>query len=292
VIGEGIVVICHFRNEEVLLPYWLRHHTRLFDHGVMIDYCSTDRSVEIIRELAPTWEIRRSRNEFFHSVSIDKEVMEIETEFTGWKICLNVTEFLMIDDLHGFIADFERTHPGVPGLVTTGFIIQDSPDQVCLPLTDADLWEQRHFGCPEPDPFHGVADRRRLLHKAPHGAYGIGRHSNSVSMLQEPRLYLFWYGWCPLELKVQRNKSTKPMVPSSDWGSHHVRGEEEIRSIWREKYLPRCFDLFDGRYPALNDMVDRLKRQRERESLANMEFAAGTMATNEASSPKLQMPDY
>jgi hypothetical protein len=111
-------------------------------------------------------------------------------------------------------------------------------------------------------------------------------------MLQEPPLYLFWYGWCPLELKLQRNKSTKPMVPSSDWGSHHVRSEEEIRVIWRDKYLPRCFDLLDGRYPALNGMVDRLKSLRKRESLANLEFAADTTAPTQACSPKLQMPDY
>jgi hypothetical protein len=36
--------------------------------------------------------------------------------------------------------------------VTTGFIIQDIPEQVGLPLTNEDLWEQWHFGCPDPDP--------------------------------------------------------------------------------------------------------------------------------------------
>jgi hypothetical protein len=84
---------------------------RLFDHGVMIDYRPIDRSVEIIRDLAPTWKFRRSRNEFFHSVSIDKEMMDMEAEFTGWKMCLNVTEFLMIDDLRRVIAEFEQKHP-------------------------------------------------------------------------------------------------------------------------------------------------------------------------------------
>src|SRR5260221_3505935 len=97
-----LTVISHFRNEEVYLPFWLRHHTRLFDHGVMIDYRSSDRSVEIVRELAPTWEIRPSRNEKFHSASIDREVMDIETEFSGWKMCLNVTEFLSHDELRKF----------------------------------------------------------------------------------------------------------------------------------------------------------------------------------------------
>src|SRR5262249_3041033 len=151
---------------------WLRHHTRLFDHGVLIDYRSSDRSLEIIRELAPGWEVRPSRNEKFHSVSIDTEVMDVEKEFPGWKMCLNVTEFVMHDDLRRFFTQFERDRPDALGLVTTGLIVQDAPEQRGVPLTDADLWEQRHFGCPEPDPFHGVTDRCRLLHKAEHGAYG------------------------------------------------------------------------------------------------------------------------
>jgi hypothetical protein len=257
-----LTVICHFRNEEVYLPFWLRHHVRLFDHGILIDYGSTDRSLEVIRALAPSWEIRPSRNQQFHSVAIDAEVMDIEQQTTGWKMCLNVTEFVMHDDLHHFVADFERAHPERLGLVTTGFIIQDTPEQVGLPLTDDDLWEQRHFGCPEPDPFHGVIDRRRLLHKALHGVYGIGRHSNGVSMDANPPLYLFWYGWSPLALKKRRNRSTAPMVPSSDWGSHHVRTDETLDEIWHTKYLPRCSALLDGRWPLLNEMIARLRRMR------------------------------
>src|SRR5262249_40719925 len=143
-----------------------------------------------------------------------------------------------------------------------GFIIQDTPEQVGMPLTAADLWEQRHFGCHEPDPFHGVTDRRRLLHKAPHGAYRIGRHNNGVSCIEDPPLYLFWYGWCPLELKLRRNKSTKPMVAAADWGSHHVLSDEAIIEIWKNKYLPPCYDPLDGRWPTLNDTVERLKRFR------------------------------
>src|SRR5580698_9809983 len=117
--AKQLTMICHFRNEEVYLPYWLRHHARLFDHGVMIDYRSSDKSIEIIRALAPTWEIRPSRNEKFHSVSIDREVMDIEQEFAGWKMCLNVTEFVMHDDLRSFLKEFEHIQPRAMGLVTT-----------------------------------------------------------------------------------------------------------------------------------------------------------------------------
>ena len=262
-----LTVICHFRNEEVFLRYWLRHHVRLFDHGILIDYASTDASHEVIREYAPHWEVRLSRNAQFYSVAIDREVMDIEREISGWKMCLNVTEFLIHHDLRRFVAEFERVRPEALGLVTTGLIVQDAPDQVGVPLTDADLWDQRHFGCAEPDPFHGSTDRRRLLHKALHGGYGIGRHSNGVSTIDTPALYLMWYGWCPLGLKKARNKSTAPMVPQCDWGSHHKVSDERLDDVWRTKYLPRCHDLLDGRWPILNQEVEKLqllKLSRER----------------------------
>jgi Glycosyl transferase family 2 len=260
-----LTVICHFRNEEVYLPYWLRHHTRLFDHGVLIDYASTDRSRDIIRQFAPSWEVRPSRNSMFESIAIDREVMDIEKEVRGWKMCLNVTEFVMHHDLRLHLEQFEKRHPEAAGMVTTGFIIQDAPDQVGVPLEDrAPLWEQRHFGCPEPDPGNrNCVLRRRLLHRSREGRYTPGRHSNGVSAVADPPLFLFWYGWCPLELKKQRNRSTSPLVPESHlkrgWGTHHTLSDDEITEAWRTKYLPRCHDLLNGEYPDLYRAIERMR---------------------------------
>ena len=92
-------VVCHFRNEEVYLRYWLRHHARLFGHGVLIDYHSTDRSRAVVRELAPGWEVRTSRNAVFDSAAVDAEVADVERGLAGWKVCLNATEFLVHHDL-------------------------------------------------------------------------------------------------------------------------------------------------------------------------------------------------
>ena len=86
-----------FYNEEYLLPWWLEHHKKYFDHGVLFNYDSTDRSVEIIKDICPTWEIKTSKNRVFDAALVDKEIMEFEPSIEGWKICLNVTEFLVGD---------------------------------------------------------------------------------------------------------------------------------------------------------------------------------------------------
>ena len=90
-------LLCHFYNEAYMLPWFLNHHKQIFDHGVMIDYHSTDSSVEIIKEICPTWTIITSRNPDFQADTIDTEVNDIEAGIEGWKICLNVTEQLIGD---------------------------------------------------------------------------------------------------------------------------------------------------------------------------------------------------
>ena len=102
-----LTLISHFWNEEFLLPYWLRHHYPLFDHGVLLDYASTDQSVEIIRALAPRWEVRPSRNQWFDARDADAEVMEVEREFAEAR-----ADFQLWKRLHAANDDDDRAERG------------------------------------------------------------------------------------------------------------------------------------------------------------------------------------
>jgi len=122
-------VICHFFNEEYLLPWWLKHHRELFDHGVMINHASTDLSVEIIRTLTPSWRIVNSTLLEFDAFLTDFEVMQYERELPGWKIALNVTEFCMptitLDNLEKNLLAIQRK-----GCAFSGFVMVDeNPDR-------------------------------------------------------------------------------------------------------------------------------------------------------------------
>ena len=97
-----LTLISHIFNEEYLLPFWLEYHKNIFEHGIIIDYYSTDRSIEIIRKYCPTWEIITTRNinkdgsPNFKAEDVDLEVMDIESRISGFRICLNTTEFLFL----------------------------------------------------------------------------------------------------------------------------------------------------------------------------------------------------
>lgn len=100
--SDTLTIISHVYNEEYLLPFWLEQHMQIFDHGIIIDYCSSDRSVEIIKKYCPTWEVVKTKNlnsdgtPNFQAKLVDLEVNEIEQRVAGYKICLTTTEFLFI----------------------------------------------------------------------------------------------------------------------------------------------------------------------------------------------------
>ena len=128
-----VVLISHFFNEEFLLPHWIQHHVKMFDHGVMINYGSTDRSVKIIKELAPHWEIRQTRNQFFDAPLVDQEVMSIEREFRCcWKMALNTTEFLVMPglDLKRTLRRFMAIYPYSFALCAHGMQMIDRPEDM------------------------------------------------------------------------------------------------------------------------------------------------------------------
>ena len=47
-------MVTHFRNEELLLPFFIIHHAPMFDQVIAIDYNSTDRSIDLFKDYAPS----------------------------------------------------------------------------------------------------------------------------------------------------------------------------------------------------------------------------------------------
>ena len=83
-------VLTHFYNEEYLLPFWIDHHKKIFDHGILVNHRSTDRSVEIAKSMAPDWEIMDSKTVDFDAPSCDTEMYELEGKLPKgeWRLSL------------------------------------------------------------------------------------------------------------------------------------------------------------------------------------------------------------
>jgi len=226
-------VVSHFYNEEHLLPWWLDHHKKIFDHGILIDYHSTDRSMEIIREICPDWELRYTRNKYFDSTPIDQEVMDIERELDGWRICLNTTEFL-----YGNISHLDdRTEP--TQYFIDNYVFVDMEDETKGPLAlshDFPLHEQRYWGY---DEFKNTGEMKggimgrmsRSLHNYP-VRYNGGRHWSGHDKSFDD-LVIFYHGWADSSpAGLNRKMQIKSKI--SEGNTVHHRDEGAFRGVYTD----------------------------------------------------------
>jgi hypothetical protein len=239
-------VICHFYNEEYLLPWWLAHHRLIFDHGIMIDYNSTDASREIIKQFCPEWEIHTTRNAYFDSACIDREVEEFERTCRSWRMALNVTEFLfgnfgqldkIVSPTRHFIGNYVFVDP-----------MNREPPSYLRPLH-----EQVTYGYHEDDSKAasklnlGLRASRSLHNYAARYPEQGGRHWHQTPTLRD--LAIFYYGYAVLnEEGLARKLQIKDKMSPEE---RLVHGSEHPNMVTREKYLgnidryhrPRCSDL-------------------------------------------------
>jgi hypothetical protein len=234
-------LISHFWNEQFLLPYWIRHHLPMFDRAVLIDYGSTDGSREIIEKLAPDWEVICSRNAWFDAAACDREVMEQERRFDGWKITLNTTEFLLSYDLRLYTKWMQKYRHDVQGVWAYDAVLVDHPGQKEDPLTSEPLFLQKRHG-------YFLGGRTRLLHRAADGQYSLGRHdSRIVNRVVDDGIFVAWAGWSPIVHVKDRKLAIQQRIPEGDkrsgLGKQHIMDEGLFWQRWQAEELPKSYSL-------------------------------------------------
>ena len=229
-------IISHFYNESYMLRWWLNHHKQMFEHGIMIDYRSTDNSVEVIKEICPTWDIITSRNPNFQADLVDYEVMDIEQGLEGWRICLNVTEFLIGD--YSLLDDTPSKQLLVPSL----FFVDCEKDKNVVP--NVPLWQQKHHGFSFNEYF--FERRARSIHNAPVQYPVPGRH---FEVYTTSDLVVFYFGWAPFNEEVlSRKLQIQSRIPLIDrqrnWGAHHWTATREgLEYRLENEFIPRSCDI-------------------------------------------------
>ncbi|AUN29394.1 glycosyltransferase family 2 protein [Niveispirillum cyanobacteriorum] len=236
-------LISHFYNEEYLLPWWLKHHVEMFDQGILIDYSSTDNSIDICRTLAPHWRVVRSRNIQFDAIAIDFEVQQYEAGLPGWKLVLNTTEFLVgvnFPHLEELIKQQQLTGCYFESAV----MVDPFPDQV--PVHHLPLVEQKFHGYMNTDPAN---NHGRLYHRGMIGAYMPGRHQSHLPHLAKANGLgtVFWYSMSPWCEPFQRRKlQIKTRLSDHDqranWGNHHLIDADGLNQKWASQ-VPNAVDL-------------------------------------------------
>jgi len=229
-------VVTHIYNEEFLLPYWLAHHKKIFNHGIIIDFNSTDQSLKIIKELVPNWQIIKSPFVEFEAEKLDRFVEELETELHGPRIALTITEFFVGDP------NLVRGQIIVPQIT----LINQEFDEPFLIGTP--IHEQRSWGL-----VASVENVTASTHKFPKGngrsihdhpiKYPIGRHF--VPVLPSPYLIIRVNDCFFSEEMFTRRLQIQSRIPESDvlckYGAEHTNS---------------------GKGLTKEDLIERQKKQR------------------------------
>jgi hypothetical protein len=243
-------LISHIRNEELLLPHWIAHHRPMFDSVTIIDYASTDSSLDIIRTLAPEWRILRSQNVNFDANNADFEVMQIEYYLSGWKIALNTTEYVVCSNLCQLIINAENA--GFHGIIgEASFILHDKLRLGFSKIkNEPPILEQLNYGWQE-DPSKSY--RRRLLHRWPTGSYSVGRHSwmrgptaNSSDLLYASMAYAPWDG-AMINRKIAIGSQVSEHDRKIGLGNHHHLSAIELEDTFN-KSIAEAVDLHQNNY--------------------------------------------
>jgi hypothetical protein len=208
------VIISNIYNEEYYLPFWLEYHSKIFDHGIIIDYDSTDNSVEIVKKICPTWEVRRTKNIFdgkvlFETFLIEEECKQIELSLKNcYKIYLNTTEWMMLNKPLKELLDFNSKD--------ICYLLN-----VYLPINN-----QENFYPKDTKEFIDGFNKKivkvknirgyRFIFNRDCGHYLIGRHGTTVntdynvdvnkSSLERVGMCVIWCGFYPLNDKMWTRK--------------------------------------------------------------------------------------
>jgi len=261
-----LTLICHFYNEEFLLPFFVKHYVKMVDRAIMIDYASTDNSRQIIKELAPHWEIRASRNKVFIEPQIGLEVMDIEKEIDDWKMCLNVTEFILHPNLKNYLSKKGMA------VKTTGVYMVDALENQDAEIKDEPLVMQRHHGYfedevylrrwrPDSEDLTNPPPRKaRLIHRHKTGEYGHGRHNTKHNVPIDPNLILCWYNWSPMKhIRHRRVQIGQKMPPREHGKSYYFNSEDQVQQqyLWHARVTENLLERprYKKAYDAYKDSL-------------------------------------
>jgi hypothetical protein len=219
-----LTVFTNVFNEEYFLPFWLEHHRKIFDHGVVYDWGCTDSSMEIVRKMCPTWEIIAAPIKFFDAFQNDIILMNKELKYDGYKMVLNTTEFLVSTQPIRELLSTERNsyymNP-VPSVLSCKEH-QEPKDLI-------ELFQNIERVC-----IGGIdlTDRGgRCIHSWDHGHYSLGRHIRTLPLTGKLPFYVLWFGFYPWNKKFhQRKLQIKEKIPDSDYEKgtslHHAETQE------------------------------------------------------------------
>ena len=218
-------LITHIYNEKYFLPFWLNHHKDLFDNIIIIDYNSTDNSIQISKNIYPNVKIIPSRNSNYGSRNTDIEIMDIENGIDGIKLVLNITEFLFLKKpIKEIFIDNDKNCYKIIAYTpysSINYDINNNNDLLSNLLNDNMIFDRD-------------LNHSRDIHNYSNGNYTYKRKTtNNITYITKDA-YIIWFGYYPMNEKfIQRKLQIQNKIHETDKTNnlHHFINKNDITKI-------------------------------------------------------------
>ena len=263
-----IGLVTYQRNEEMLIPFFILHHSPMFDHAFFIDFKSTDRTRELFEKYAPaSWKIVESTTgEIFDIPMQNVQVMHWENVYPqDWAITLTITEFLVYDNFRQSL--FERQpNNSYPYVHRFNHLVMFGNDT--KPLRHfTSLIEQRHqFGVDYTKKYGYMGsfwNYGRFLHlNSARYEYGNGRHRYATELIPNTTTtemdgFIVKWLWTPWPESFRRKTEVGATIPNNDTGgSYHKKWvSNETEKIYKEmsEFRQRFFSIRENLFDLCDD---------------------------------------
>jgi hypothetical protein len=226
-----VFTICY--NEEVLMPYFLRHYLSFCNHVTIYDNMSTDRSVELCDGNSKVTTIP------FKSDDSLRDDMHKNIKNNCWKG--SKADWVIVCDFDEFVYNFD-------GKVAKDYTII-SPEwwemiSDHLPTTKGQIYEEINQGIPKGRPAKCLMFRPKFIKEI---NYAVGAHSldakGQVRMLNTNKILTLHYKMLSLKYYLDRTTLLRTrlseMNKKKGWGFHYNFSEDSIiqyyQDSWRDK---------------------------------------------------------
>ena len=252
-----VVMITHQRNEELFMPFFIMHHSPMFDEAILIDFESDDGTLGILEKFAPpSWKtVKSTTGSVFDALKLDEQVMAHEKEFPeDWAVALTTTEFLVVQDFRPTLDRISTERNREPLVISLSMLQMYGNDTEPL-LYFEPLPKQRHVAGKYVE---NPISRRYLHYKtSPSYRYSAGRHAymgNGAGSATVEGLILK-YQFTPWPESKPRKMNVGKTIPESDkargfGGQHTARLDEgvlddEYAAVMSQELEDLCNENYD-----------------------------------------------
>lgn len=219
-------------NEEVILPYFLRHYSAFAEKIVIFDNESSDRSPSIIDACPQAKRVTYKTGEQ-HYDRVHRECKMKYVESRGqadWVILVDMDEFVYHPDLVGVLTWYKKKGINFPKIAGFEMLTPETP------TGDGQIWEYGKTGVPSDGYSKRTTFTPDLGIELSPGSHITKIVSGAPVESPVPELKFLHYRFFGRKFFVDRNISRRGRVSEEDrkmgWGNHYMNPDEYFNHIF------------------------------------------------------------